>query len=87
MTLIAVLRRCRALSDVSQDAMYASASAAEVVAALDRGIAALTSGGQPDRTELTLLFAPTGDLQETAIANGWAGEYLTLSAEFDRQIG
>ena len=37
--------------------------------------------------ELTLLFAPTGALQETSMANGWADEYLLLSAEFDGLIG
>jgi hypothetical protein len=32
------------------------------------------------------MFAPTGDLQETAMANGWSIEYLLLSAQFDSLI-
>lgn len=32
---------------------------------------------------LSLLFAPTGRLQEHSIANGWATEFLRFSEEFD----
>ena len=32
---------------------------------------------------LRLLFAPTGSLQEAAVASGWADEYLKLAARFD----
>jgi hypothetical protein len=31
----------------------------------------------------SILFAPTGPLQEIAIANGWSDIYLKLSEEFD----
>lgn len=32
----------------------------------------------------SILFAPTGPIQEVAIANGWSEIYLKLSEEFDR---
>lgn len=56
------------------------------MAVLDRGILAVELGNELNRDELKLLFAPTGDLQETSIANGWAEEYLSLSAKFDDLI-
>jgi hypothetical protein len=31
-----------------------------------------------------LLFAPTGDLQEIAMSNGWHDTYLKLAEEFDK---
>jgi hypothetical protein len=86
MPLIDILKRCRELAMESQDALYSSSTVLEILAILDRGIVSLECGGQLVGNELKLLFAPTGDLQETSIANGWADEYLLLSAEFDRQI-
>ena len=86
MTLLDVLKRSRALSLVSQDALWSSAGVPEVVAILDRGIKSLERGNGLNRGELKLLFAPTGDLQETAIANGWSDEYMLLSTEFDGLI-
>jgi hypothetical protein len=59
--------------------MYASSSVSEVLADLDRGILAHESDSKPDCRELTLLFAPTGDLQEMSMANEWAEDCLALS--------
>jgi hypothetical protein len=86
MGLIDVLKRCHDLTAASQDSDWCSLTAAEIVTALDRAIASLETGGEIDRAELTLLFAPTGSLQETAMANGWADEYLALSGAFDGLI-
>ncbi|HEY7263094.1 MAG TPA: hypothetical protein VH589_16600 [Trebonia sp.] len=32
---------------------------------------------------LRLLFGPTGPLQETSIASGWASEFVLLATRFD----
>jgi hypothetical protein len=66
--------------------MYASSSVSEVLAVLDRGILALKSDSMPDCRKLTLLFAPTGNLQEMSMENEWAQDYLALSARFDDLI-
>ncbi len=86
MSLIEVLTRCRELSQASQDAVWSSHGVSEIVAILDRGIDSLTCDAVLNRHELELLFAPTGALQETSMANGWATEYLLLSEEFDHLI-
>ncbi|GAA4581424.1 hypothetical protein GCM10023194_12620 [Planotetraspora phitsanulokensis] len=43
----------------------------------------LRLGDLSRRSDLRLLFAPTGRLQELAIGNGWSGRYLTLAGRFD----
>jgi hypothetical protein len=86
MSLIDVLKRCRELSEASQDAVWSSTGVTEIVAILDRGIEALERGTEVNRDELKLLFAPTGALQETSLDSGWSSEYLLLSAIFDGQI-
>jgi hypothetical protein len=35
---------------------------------------------------LRFLFAPTGPLQETSMASGWAAEFLALAARFDDAV-
>ncbi|MEU8898866.1 hypothetical protein [Nocardia sp. NPDC048505] len=53
----------------------------EALAEYDGLVAAVARGERP-RT-LTVLFAPTGPLQELAISSGWAEQYLVLAARFD----
>lgn len=81
--LIEVLSRCRARAKVSQDAAWSNRGVAEILGILDRGVEAIERGTELNREELKLLFAPTGDLQELSIANGWEEDYLLLSARFD----
>ena len=86
MTLSAVLKRCRSLSETSRDAVYASMGVSQIVEVLSREIESLERRTRPRCAELKLLFAPTGALQDTSIANGWAEEYLLLAARFDTLI-
>jgi hypothetical protein len=85
--LVDVLTRCREFCKASHDAAWSTRSIAEIAGVLDRAIEASERGTKLNYDELKVLFAPTGDLQETAIANGWAEEYLLLSARFDDLIG
>jgi hypothetical protein len=58
----------------------------ELNAVLDAAAEMLEGGQLPDKRELDILFAPTGALQETAMSNGWSGDYLALSSQFDELI-
>ena len=40
----------------------------------------------PDRMDLALLFAPTGNIQEVAESSGWSHEFLALAKRFDAAI-
>lgn len=34
--------------------------------------------------KINLLFAPTGDLQEISISNGWGEKFIEVSSKFDK---
>jgi hypothetical protein len=57
--------------------------APEALAEVDRQITALEAGQLPPRLDLSVLFAPTGPIQEVSISSGWAHEFLTLADRFD----
>ena len=63
--------------------MWSSDTPGEVVESLEREIDSLIARGKCDRLELSVLFAPTGAIQEISMANGWSDEYLALAAGFD----
>jgi hypothetical protein len=68
---------------------YAWSSWADADAALaevDRMIAALEAGLLPSRLTLSVLFAPTGPIQEVSISSGWGEEFLALAARFDAAV-
>ena len=86
--LVQVLKEFRALLAVSTESDWAALTPAEVMMILNREILALeTTGRTADAVELTSLFAPTAELQEISMANGWSGRYIELSSRFDAAIG
>lgn len=87
MSLLEILQRCLELTRASNDSDWSYAGVEQIAAILEREIRALERGEKTNGGELRLLFAPTGALQETSLANGWAEEYLVLAAAFDRCTG
>lgn len=83
-----VLREARSLlalpdNDFSWSSwLDASAALAEV----DELIATLESGRLPSRLKLSVLFAPTGPIQEVSISSGWGNEFLALAARCDAAV-
>ncbi|MQY17451.1 hypothetical protein [Nocardia macrotermitis] len=62
---------------------------AEVVADL-RGLSRRVRPPGPDRgtvRQISLLFAPTGAVQEISISSGWGDEFLGLADRMDRALG
>ena len=53
---------------------------------VDGLIAALESGRLPSRLVVSVLFAPTGPIQEVSISSGWADEFLTLASRCDAAV-
>jgi hypothetical protein len=47
---------------------------------VDEGIAAVTRG---EDTDLTILFAPTGPIQEVSLSSGWGEAFIDLASRFD----
>lgn len=48
---------------------------------LDAARTAIRAGSAP--AMLTILFAPTGPIQEVALSSGWGDEFLVLAERFD----
>jgi hypothetical protein len=86
--LVQILKEVRALLAVSAESDWAALTPAEVMMILNREILALeTTGRIADAVELTSLFAPSAEVQEISMANGWSERYLELSSQFDAAIG
>jgi hypothetical protein len=50
---------------------------------IDGLVATLERGRVPSRLAMSVLFAPTGPIQEVSISSGWAEEFLALAERFD----
>ena len=53
------------------------------LAEVDAHIATLERGAVPD---LSVLFLPTGPIQEVSLSSGWSAEFLSLADRFDHEI-
>ncbi|MBO4206163.1 hypothetical protein [Micromonospora echinofusca] len=49
-------------------------------------LSAAVRAGDPPLLMLTILFAPTGPIQEVSLSSGWAEEFLVLADRFDAAI-
>jgi hypothetical protein len=63
----------------SNDSPHTHHSIDDVIAALQAIQTHFEQTGQLDQSQLELLFAPTGAIQETAIVNDWGDEFLGLA--------
>ena len=53
---------------------------------IDGILETLRSGGIPTRLTMSVLFAPTGPMQELSIDSGWGQEFLALAERFDEAM-
>ena len=60
------------------------ASQAAAVAEVEAMSALVEAGYLPDRASLSVLFAPTGPIQEVSLNSGWADTFLNLAERYDR---
>lgn len=80
-----VLREVRALlARPDNDFLWSSwEDAGDALAEVDGLIQALDAGRLPARYEISVLFAPTGPIQETALSSGWGDEFLDVANRCD----
>lgn len=85
--LIALLLEVRShLARPGTDFAWSSwADGAAALAEIDGLLAEVRSGSVLKR-KLDRLFAPTGDLQEISISNGWGDEFLRLANAYDDAV-
>lgn len=60
--------------------------AAAALAEVDGLIAVLEAGRLPSRLTVSVLFAPTGPIQEVSLSSGWAEEFLALASRCDTAV-
>lgn len=53
---------------------------------IDGIISRLRAGDTPDRSSMSILFAPTGPMQELSLSSGWGNRFLQLASEFDEAL-
>lgn len=59
---------------------------ADALREFDALVAQIESGDTSRRSDLELLFAPTGSIQEVSVSSGWGDEFLAVSERFDAVI-
>ncbi len=50
---------------------------------IDGILGQLQAGDVPHKFNMSILFAPTGPMQELALSSGWGNRFLGLATEFD----
>jgi hypothetical protein len=83
--LIDVLERVRRLLLLSgNDFVYSQWDDAEAaIRDIDGFIQTLQAGRLPPRLDMSILFAPTGSIQEVSVRSGWGDEFLKVASQFD----
>jgi len=84
-SLIQVLEEAKALvSREGNDFAWSTWKDREhALAEIDGFIAKVQQGDPTSYSDLWMMFAPTGDLQEVSLGSGWAQEFLALASRFD----
>jgi hypothetical protein len=53
---------------------------------IDGIIARIENGDMPKRSDIELLFLPTGPIQEVSVSSDWGQEFVELANRFDAAI-
>ncbi|MFC5456539.1 hypothetical protein [Prosthecobacter fluviatilis] len=59
---------------------------AEALEEFDALVADVESGRRCDLMRLSVLYAPTGSIQEVSISSGWGREFCDVAARFDAAL-
>ena len=82
-SLVTALERTCALLEHSGESGWSDRTPTEVAKNLRDAIGGLVRGDAVDHLELRVAFAPTGAVQEIAMANAWHDEYVQLARVVD----
>jgi hypothetical protein len=67
----------------SDDAPFSNKTVEEIANILNETINQIRKNENYNNDEIKILFAPTGDIQETAIKNNWINEYIKIAEKMD----
>jgi hypothetical protein len=57
--------------------------AEEAITEVKNLISSVQKGRLPDRVKVSVIFAPTGPLQEVSLSSGWGKAFLKLAEKYD----
>lgn len=83
--LLAVLQETRRLLALPENDFAWSSwqSADDALEEMDALIARVGTGAALPKAYLSLLYTPTGPVQEVSVSSGWGEQFLTLASRFD----
>src|SRR5687767_11713013 len=86
--LVEVLREARQfLGRPGNDFAWSSwEDAPSALSEIDGIIARIEAGNLPQRSDIEVLFLPTGPIQEVSVSSGWGQEFLELASRLDRAV-
>lgn len=58
-------------------------NATEALSEIDGFISLIKTGGSFDGSQLSILFAPTGDIQEVSMSSGWGDRFCQVARRFE----
>ena len=82
--LIDAIKETISLLENSKDSDWSSLTAIEIKEILQGEVYKIKNNQEFDKLEFAVLFAVTGNVQETAMRNGWHTEYLEIAHVIDR---
>lgn len=86
--LLQVLRETRALLGRPENNFLWSswANTEAALTEIDGLIEGVGNGAKLDPSQLAVLFAPTGPIQEVSLSSGWGEAFLKLADRFDEAM-
>jgi hypothetical protein len=85
--LVSSLEEVLVLLQGSETSDYSHMPVGQIIKKIELELARIKISEHVDAEMLSLLFAPTGAIQETAIDNGWGDEFLRISEVVDQFVG
>lgn len=82
--LIDALKKAIRFLENSQDSDWSNLTAVEIKDVLRGELYKIENNQEFDKLELAVLFAVTGNIQETAMRNDWLTEYLRIADVIDK---
>ena len=85
--LVEALEQTLSFLERSEDTVWSNLSVNETRNILEKMLCEIKNGRDFDKFELQIQFAPTGNIQEISLHNGWSQEYIKIAGTIDSFTG
>ena len=82
--LIVAIKKTIMLLENSKDSDWSNLTVVEIKEGLRNELYKIENNQEFDKLELAVLFTVTGNVQETAMWNGWPVDYLKIAGVIDK---